>query len=163
MPTHQPEQSVPVPKVVVSPAPALQPTPDWAHVAAGGQQVLAGVLGGSGSMAGALQAGRGRVQPGQGQAQGHPQGQAPGLGQDRALHTVRSRSTSPSTKRKAPGENEDGFRPQGRPRKTAGGASKVVLDDIGEYQPSHQFYVSNTPGHSTTELIKKVLEKCSKL
>ena len=45
-----------------------------------------------------------------------------------------------------PGEDEDGFRPQGRPRKTAGGSSKVVLDDIGEYQPSQQFYISNTPG-----------------
>ena len=74
---------------------------------------------------------------------------------------IRTRSPSPSLKRKAPGEDEEGFKPQGRPRKTAGGSSKVMLDDVGEYQPSQQFYISNTPGHSNGDLIKKVLEKCS--
>ena len=154
--SSQHTQSPNIPKIVVSPSPAL-PQPDWAHVAAGVQQVPnvhADVLGGcTSSFAGALQAGRGRDHPGQGQSQV--------VGQDKARDRVRPRSISPSTKRKASGEDEEGFRPQGRPRKTAGGASKVVLDDIGEYQPSQQFYVSNTPGHSTKDLIIKVLEKCS--
>ena len=37
----------------------------------------------------------------------------------------------------------------------------MELDDLGECQPHVQYYISNTPGHSTTDLIKKVLEKCS--
>ena len=64
-------------------------------------------------------------------------------------------------KRKSPGEDEEGFKPQGRPRKTAGGSSKVIVEDLGEYQPSLQYYISNTPGHSSGDLVKKVLEKCS--
>ena len=91
-------------------------------------------------MAAAIAAGRGRHGPGQ-------------------REQVRDRSAS--DKRKKPGEDEEGFRPQGRPRKTAGGSSKVVLDELGDVQPHLQYYISNTPGHATPELIKKVLEKCS--
>ena len=36
-----------------------------------------------------------------------------------------------------------------------------MLDDLGECQAHLQFYISNTPGHATEELVKKVLEKCS--
>jgi hypothetical protein len=130
-----------IPQVVVSPAPVQPGTSDWAHVVAG-DHLSAG--GGGGSMAGAMQEARERGQQGQGQN-----------------GRVRNRSTSPSIKRKASGEDGDGFKPQGRPRKTAGGSSKVMLEDLGEYQPSQQFYISNTPGHSSGDLIKKVLEKCS--
>ena len=97
---------------------------------------------GGGSIAAALEVGRGRGGSGQ-------------------REPVRDRSTSSSTKRKAVGEDDEGFRQQGRPRKTAGGSSKVVLDDLGEYQPYLQYYISNTPGHATDDLIKRVLEKCS--
>ena len=141
-----PPVHVPLPNVVVTAA-TVQQNPqvsNWANV----------VENAGGSIADALQAGRERGRHGL---------KAP----------VRDRSTSNSIKRKAPGqdtgqvagqgtgENDDGFRPQGRPRKTAGGSSKVVLDDLGECQPCVQYYISNTPGQSTDELIKKVLEKCS--
>ena len=123
----------PVPALVVTPATG-QPCPSWAEIAATGSE----------SIASALQAGRERQK-----------------GRNALSEPVRDRSTSSSSKRKAPGEDSDGFRQQGRPRKTAGGSSKVALDDLGECQPSLQYYISNTPGHSTDELIKKVLEKCS--
>ena len=77
---------------------------------------------------------------------------------------VRERSVSPSQKRKH-GENEgdsdDGFRKPGRPRKTVKGASKVMVEGVGDYQPSLQYYVGNTPGKAGPEVIKKVLAKCS--
>ena len=136
-----PQQVQEIPQVVVSPAPVQPGSSDWAHVVAG-DPLSAG--GGGGTMAGALQGARDREQQGQGQN-----------------GRVRNRSNSPSIKRKASGEDGDGFKPQGRPRKTAGGSSKVMLEDLGEYQPSQQFYISNTPGHSSGDLIKKVLEKCS--
>ena len=74
----------------------------------------------------------------------------------------RGRSKSTSVKRKQ-GESEDeyGFRRQGRPRKTAVGASKVKVDGVGDYQPSLQYYIGNTPGKARPEVIKKVLAKCS--
>jgi hypothetical protein len=37
----------------------------------------------------------------------------------------------------------------------------VVVEGLGEYQPYLQYYISNTPGHATEELMKKVLQKCS--
>ena len=36
-----------------------------------------------------------------------------------------------------------------------------MLDELGDVQPHLQYYISNTPGDATPELIKKVLEKCS--
>ena len=130
-----PAAQVPVPALVVTPATGHgQHSPSWAEVAATG----------SDSLASALIAGRERQKCRS--VLGDP---------------IRERSTSSSSKRKAPGEDNDGFRPQGRPRKTAGGSSKVDLEDLGECQASLQYYISNTPGNSTDELIKKVLEKCS--
>ena len=124
---------VPVPTLVVTPATG-QHRSTWAEVAATGRD----------SLASALLAGRER------------QRNRPSMSDP-----IRDRSASNSSKRKAPGEDSEGFKPQGRPRKTAGGASKVALDDLGECQASLQYYISNTPGHSTDELIKKVLQKCS--
>jgi hypothetical protein len=47
-------------------------------------------------------------------------------------------------------------------RKTAQGASKVKVDGVGVYQPSLQYYIgNNTPGKANSEVIKKVLAKCS--
>ena len=135
-PVNVPIPMVPAPRVILTAATDQQnmtpPNPDWASVASGGA--------GGGSMAAALAAGRGRGGPGR---------------------TDQVRERSASDKRKKPGEDEEGFKPQGRPRKTAGGSSKVVLDELGEVQPHLQYYISNTPGHATPELIKKVLEKCS--
>ena len=77
---------------------------------------------------------------------------------------IRERSVSPSQKRKlddAGGESDDGFRKPGRPRKTVKGASKVQVEGVGDYQPSLQYYVGNTPGKAGPEVIKKVLAKCS--
>ena len=131
-----------VPSVPAPQAPPIVPqvvVSDWASVAAAGDTAQGD------SIAAALEAGRGRA----------ARVQQAGL-QDK----IRDRSSS-ATKRKAPGEDEDGFRKPGRPRKTAGGSSKVELDDLGECQPNVQYYISNTPGHSTADLIKKVLEKCS--
>ena len=74
----------------------------------------------------------------------------------------RERSKSPSVKRKhGESEGDEGFRRQGRPRKTAVGASKVKVDGVGDYQPSLQYYIGNTPGKASPEVIKKVLAKCS--
>ena len=53
------------------------------------------------------------------------------------------------------------LRTQEGQEQTAVGSSKVELDDLGEYQPYLEYYTSNTPGHSTYDFIKKVLEKCS--
>ena len=130
-----------VPRVVVTAANGQQEQvpPDWASVAAHGGE----------SIAAALEVGRGRGGTGGG-----------GSGQSRR-EPVRDRSTSSSTKRKASGEDHEGLRQQGRQRKTAGGSCKVVLDDLGQYQPYLQYYISNTPGHATDDLIKRVLEKCS--
>ena len=97
-------------------------------------------------------------------AAGHSLAEALQIGKQRGRGqrgATRDRSISSSTKRKAPGEDDEGFRKQGRPRQTTGGSSKVVIDDLGEYQPYLQYYISNTPGHATDELIKKVLQKCS--
>ena len=79
----------------------------------------------------------------------------------------RVRSKSPSQKRKFDeGDNDgdgqgDGYRKQGRPRITAKGASKVQVEGVGDYQPSLQFYIGNTPGRADSDVIKKVLAKCS--
>ena len=83
-----------------------------------------------------------------------------------APRQVRERSVSPSQKRKheeAVGDSGEGegFRRQGRPRKTVQGASKVNVEGVGDYQPSLQYYVGNTPGKASSDVIKKVLEKCS--
>ena len=86
---------------------------------------------------------------------------------------VRERSRSPAQKRKhgegagdvghaqGEGPGKDGFRKQGRPRKTEKGASKVKVDGVGDYQPSLQYYIGNTPGKASKDVIKKVLQKCS--
>ena len=36
-----------------------------------------------------------------------------------------------------------------------------MVEDVGDLQPSLQFYIGNTPGKSTDVVIKKVLEKCA--
>ena len=81
---------------------------------------------------------------------------------------LRSRSRSPQVKRGPDGnavEDSDGFRRQGRPRyqnrQAASGASKVVVEDVGELQPSLQYYIGNTPGKANEEIIRKILEKCA--
>ena len=92
---------------------------------------------------------------------------------------ARVRSKSPAVKRKhgdadgvgvggvvgdgpgGDGAADDGFRKPGRPRKTGKGASKVQVEGVGDYQPSLQYYIGNTPGKATAEVIKKVLSKCS--
>ena len=59
----------------------------------------------------------------------------------------------------------DGFRRQGRPRHlnrpAAAGASQVVVEDVGDLQPSLQYYIGNTPGKADEGVIKKVLERCA--
>ena len=84
-----------------------------------------------------------------------------GVGQNLQVRENRGRSKSPSVKRKHDEEENNGFRTQGRPRKTAQGASKVKVDGVGEYQPSLQYYIGNTPAKANSEVIKKVLAKCS--
>jgi hypothetical protein len=37
----------------------------------------------------------------------------------------------------------------------------VQVDGVGDYQPSLQYYIGNTPGKASPEVIKKVLSKCS--
>ena len=36
-----------------------------------------------------------------------------------------------------------------------------MVEDVGELQPSLQYYIGNTPGKATEEVIRKVLEKCA--
>ena len=86
---------------------------------------------------------------------------------------VRERSRSPAQKRKhgdgsservnelVDGANNEGFRKPGRPRKTEKGQSKVKVDGVGDYQPSLQYYIGNTPGKANADVIKKVLDKCA--
>ena len=80
----------------------------------------------------------------------------------------RVRSRSPQAKRGHDGDavvDDDGYRSQGRPRfqkrQAAAGASKVVVEDVGELQPSLQYYIGNTSGKATEDVIKKVLERCA--
>ena len=83
----------------------------------------------------------------------------------------RVRSRSPQVKRGPDGiiplesDESDGYRRQGRPRyqnrQAAAGASRVVVEEVGVLQPSLQYYIGNTPGRATEEVIKKVLEKCA--
>ena len=35
------------------------------------------------------------------------------------------------------------------------------MEGVGDYQPSLQYYIGNTPGKASLEVIKKVLVKCS--
>ena len=68
--------------------------------------------------------------------------------------TVIERSKLPAIKRKQrEGDSEDGFKKQDRPRKTAKGASKVQVDGVGDNQPSLQYYVGNTPGKASPDMI----------
>ena len=99
-----------------------------------------------------------------------PGGGGQGQGQGGTGAGPRVRSRSPQVKRGPDGhavsDTEDtGFRRQGRPRnqnrQAAAGASKVVVEDVGELQPSLQYYIGNTPGRATEEVIRKVLEKCA--
>ena len=79
------------------------------------------------------------------------------------------RSRSPQVKRDHTGEEltseNEGFRRQGRPwhlnRPAAAGASKVVVEDVGDLQPSLQYYLGNTPGRADEQVIRKVLERCA--
>ena len=82
----------------------------------------------------------------------------------------RPRSRSPQVKRDHIGEvlsaeDTNGFKRQGRPRHqnrpATTGASQVVVEDVGDLQPSLQYYIGNTPGKATDDIIKKVLEKCA--
>jgi hypothetical protein len=61
--------------------------------------------------------------------------------------------------------DETGFRRQGRPRHqnrpAAAGASKVVVDEVGDLHPALQYYIGNTPGKASDDVIKKVLERCA--
>ena len=61
-------------------------------------------------------------------------------------------------------DDTNGFKRQGRPRyqnrPATTGASQVVVEDVGDLQPSLQYYIGNTPGKATDDVIKKVLEKC---
>ena len=80
---------------------------------------------------------------------------------------ARHRSRSPQVKRSHEGDDadEDGYRRQGRPRHlkrpAAAGASKVVVEDVGDLHPSLQYYIGNTPGKASGDVIKKVLERCA--
>ena len=55
-----------------------------------------------------------------------------------------------------------GYRRQGRPRNqnrpAAAGAINVVVYNVGDLNPSLQYYIGNTPGKATDEIIKKVLQ-----
>ena len=79
----------------------------------------------------------------------------------------RDRSRSPQVKRDHDGAvvDEDGFRRPGRARHqnrpVAAGASKVVVEDVGELQPSLQYFLGNTPGKASDDVIKKVLQRCA--
>ena len=100
-------------------------------------------------------------------ASGHGQGILAGQGGlgGRDAHRVRSRS--PQVKRGPDGVevDEEGFRRPGRPRyqkrEATAGASKVVVEDVGELQPSLQYFIGNTPGKANEDVIKKVLERCA--
>ena len=88
----------------------------------------------------------------------------PPAGRDGNLQIKAShdRYRSPAHKRKHDEEKDnEGYRKQGRPRKRAQGSSKVQVEGVGDYQPSVQFYIGNTPGKAIPEVIKKVLAKCS--
>ena len=99
----------------------------------------------------------GRGGPGGGQ---HGQGGQGGRG-------FRERSRSPQVKRDHDGAvvDEDGFRRPGRGRHqnrpAAAGASKVVVEDVGELQPSLQYFIGNTPGKASDDVIQKVLVRCA--
>ena len=62
-------------------------------------------------------------------------------------------------------DDTNGFKRQGRPRyqnrPATTGASQVIVEDVGDLQPSLQYYIGNTPGKATEDVIKKVLEKCA--
>ena len=86
------------------------------------------------------------------------------LGSSVADNRVRSRS--PQVKRGHDSEvDSEGFRRPGRPRhqnrQAEAGASKVLVEDVGELQASLQYYIGNTPGRANEEVIKKVLERCA--
>ena len=94
----------------------------------------------------------------------------PGHPLDRQAGDRRTRSRSPQVKRTHDGVvvDEDGFRQQGRTRNqrrparpAAIGASKVVVEDVGDLHPSLQYYIGNTPGKADENVIRKVLEKCA--
>ena len=80
----------------------------------------------------------------------------------------RERSRSPQVKRargKEGSADDQGWRTQGRKkhqnRPAAAGASTVAVEDVGDLHPSLQYYIGNTPGKATDEVIKKVLERCA--
>ena len=83
----------------------------------------------------------------------------------------RQRSRSPQVKRGHNGEvvgnNQDdsSFKKQGRSkhhdRPATAGASKVVIEEVGELQASLQYFIGNTPGKASEDIIRKVLEKCA--
>ena len=81
----------------------------------------------------------------------------------------RVRSRSPQVKRDRDGDavatDEDGFRKPGRGRhqnrQAAAGASKVVVEEVGDLQPSLQYFIGNTPGKANEDVVKKVLERCA--
>ena len=79
----------------------------------------------------------------------------------------RARSRSPQVKRSHDGVSVDGdgYRQQGRPRNqrrpAASGASKVVVEEVGDLHPSLQYYIGNTPGRADETIIRKVLARCA--
>ena len=143
-----------LPGVAITPAPASDSSGStgdktFAHVASRLLQTGHWVHGGPGGQVG---------QGGQRGAGGHG-----GPGGNRA------RSKSPQVKRGHDGgavsEDEDGYRRPGRPRhqnrQAAAGASKVVVEDVGELQPSLQYFLGNTPGKASDDVIRKVLVRCA--
>ena len=142
---------VPMPGVIITPTPANTAScpPTFANVAAKFLQpnTCPNPQGGDGG-------------------QPHPVGQ-PVHGGAGSVHTG-ARSRSPQVMRSSEGnavEDAAGYRRQGRPRhqnrQAASGASKVVIEEVGELQPSLQYYIGNTPGKANEEIIRKILEKCA--
>ena len=103
------------------------------------------------------------------QVPAQPAGRLPVGHPDYVPLALRHRSRSPQVKRDHAGKevdaDTDGFRRQGRPRHlnrpAAAGASKVIVEEVGELQPSLQYYIGNTPGKANNDVIKKVLERCA--
>ena len=83
----------------------------------------------------------------------------------------RQRSRSPQVKRGHDGEivrdkqDDSGFRKQGRSkhhdRPATAGASKIAVEDVGELQALLQYFIGNTPGRASEDIIRKVLVKCA--
>ena len=73
-----------------------------------------------------------------------------GLPPGHQVRSTRNRSKSPQVKRDHTGEelaaDSDGFRRQGRPRHlhrpAAAGASQVVVEEVGDLQPSLQYFMA---------------------